>query len=386
MHLISFDASPKQLSKLRNGHKVRIKRGSGFNLVVSPTNYHLVTRAFTKNKGVELNLSQEEINHNEGMSPEQHEGLAESMDNDLFQHVPFAEGGSIFKKAKRAAHSKAGKEARRALKPAGRAFLEAGKDTAHQQLAEAHMNAVERAGSNPNAQLGLNLLAQSGHDAIYNSGRHPQGGALFKALGSKKMRGIRRALKPAGRAFMNAGQDVMHDQLSQMQMAGSQYMPDNPNAQMGYNLLGQAGHNAIGRQPNYNQNQYYGMNGYGLGAGANAHSALKLANLATANANHQLAKMHNATVHGQMSAPPIKRYYDEIMAPISRGTGLHNHMNLIRGRGSMLAQDHILPPALQSQPYGANWHMQFFLPPQYHKFNDGTDIEGRGMSAGGLYI
>jgi len=56
MHLISFDASPKQLSKLRNGHKVRIKKGSGFNLVVNPSNYHLVSRAFAKNKGVEINL------------------------------------------------------------------------------------------------------------------------------------------------------------------------------------------------------------------------------------------------------------------------------------------------------------------------------------------
>ena len=58
MHLISFDASPKQLSKLRNGHNVRIKRGTGFNLVVNPSNYHLVSRAFGHNKGVQLQLSQ----------------------------------------------------------------------------------------------------------------------------------------------------------------------------------------------------------------------------------------------------------------------------------------------------------------------------------------
>jgi hypothetical protein len=373
MHLISFDASPKQLSRLRNGHNVRIKKGAGFNLVVNPSNYHLVSRAFGRNKGVEIKLSPEELSHNQDMSPEQHESMADSIDNNLFEHLPFAEGGSIFKKAKRVLNSKAGKSTRRALKPAGRAFLEAGKDMGHQQLAEAHMGLAEHAGSNPNLQAGLNLLAQAGHEGIHNTGR--KGGALFKFLGNKKVKGVRRALKPAGRAFYNAGQDMLHDQLAQMQMAGSQYVPQNPNAQMGYQLLGQAGHDAIG----YNRNPYYGMNGYGLGAGANAHTALKMANLATANANHQLAKMHNATIHGQQSQPPIKRYYNDDMAPPSRGTGLHNHMNMIRGRGSMLRADDILPPALQSQPYGANWHMQFFLPPQYHKYNDGTDMVGNGL-------
>lgn len=373
MHLISFDASPKQLSKLRNGHNVRIKRGTGFNLVVNPSNYHLVSRAFGHNKGVSIKLSPEEIEHNQNMSPEQHEEMGNDMDDNLFEHLPFAEGGSIFKKAKRALNSKAGKSTRRALKPAGRAFLEAGKDYGHQQLAEAHMGLAEKAGSNPNMQAGLNLLAQAGHEGIHNTGR--KGGALFKFLGNKKVKGVRRALKPAGRAFYNAGQDMLHDQLAQAQMVGAQYVPENPNARMGYNLMAQAGHDAIG----YNRNPYYGMNGYGLGAGVNAHSALRMANLATANANHQLAKMHNATIHGQMTQPPLKRYYDDTFSPPSRGSGLHNHMNLIQGRGSLLGKDDILPPALQSQPYGANWHMQFFLPPQYHKYNDGTDILGAGL-------
>jgi hypothetical protein len=58
---------------------------------------------------------------------------------------------------------------------------------------------------------------------------------------------------------------------------------------------------------------------------------------------------------------------------------MRNGMNLIRGRGSLLNADDMLPPALQSQPYGANFHMQFFLPPEYHKYNDGTDMEGRGL-------
>jgi hypothetical protein len=31
---------------------------------------------------------------------------------------------------------------------------------------------------------------------------------------------------------------------------------------------------------------------------------------------------------------------------------------------------------MQSQPYGINFQMQHFLPPQYRKYNDGTTHEG----------
>ena len=385
MHLISFDASPRQVSKLRNGHPVRIKRGSGFNVVVNPGNYNLVSRAFRNNKGVQLKLSPEELDVNNTMSPEQHNEMEEAMDKNLFTHLPFAEGGSIFKKAKKAAKSKHGKELRRALKPAGRELLKAGQETAHQKLAEAHMDMASNV-ENEHLRNAMNALASSGHEAIHNVGRHQEGGALFKFLGTKKAKAIRRALKPAGRAFQNYAQDELHNQLAQAHMAGADYVPDNPHAQMGYNLLAQSGHDAIG----YNRNPYgqqYNMYGHGLGAGMgasvgygeNVHHALRLANLATAHANHQLAKMHNATVHGQLTQPAIKRYWDEPLEPPSRGTGVRGSMNFIRGRGSLLGQDNILPPALQSQPYGANFHMQFQLPPEYHRYNDGTDIEGRGL-------
>jgi len=78
MHIIPINASPKQLSKLRNGHSVRIKQGTGFNLIVHPENYHLVSRAFAKNKGIEIKLSPEEIESNRGVSPEEHSALKEA--------------------------------------------------------------------------------------------------------------------------------------------------------------------------------------------------------------------------------------------------------------------------------------------------------------------
>ena len=56
-HIITIDASPSQLGKLRRGHPVRIRRGKGFNLVVHPTTYKLASRAFAKDKGFQIALS-----------------------------------------------------------------------------------------------------------------------------------------------------------------------------------------------------------------------------------------------------------------------------------------------------------------------------------------
>ena len=69
MSLVSIDASPKQLSKLRNGHRVRIKRGAGFNLVVHPDRMNTISRCFDKGKGLEIQLSQEELMANQEHEP-----------------------------------------------------------------------------------------------------------------------------------------------------------------------------------------------------------------------------------------------------------------------------------------------------------------------------
>jgi hypothetical protein len=64
MHEISIDVSPHQLRKLKKGHKVRVKKGTGLNLIVHPTTYDIVSKAFRKNKGSEIQLSQEELGQN----------------------------------------------------------------------------------------------------------------------------------------------------------------------------------------------------------------------------------------------------------------------------------------------------------------------------------
>ena len=127
-----------------------------------------------------------------------------------------------------------------------------------------------------------------------------------------------------------------------------------------------------------------------VGGGFNSYDSLHNAAMGYTHALERLASMQDKTVYGQHHTDPIKRYWDEIGQPPSRGTGIHkshhgkvhhkrtsgfegnNPYNLVRGRGSLIEHSH-LPPALQSQPYGSNFHMQFMLPPQYQKYNDGTN-------------
>jgi hypothetical protein len=112
-HIVTIDASPKQLSKLRNGHMVRIKKGTGFNLVVHPGTYHLVSRAFAKNKGIQIALSPEEIESNKSLSPEQH---AELQDRQAaFGELPFAGQGIFGKKFDRGVRKAIGKHAQKKI-------------------------------------------------------------------------------------------------------------------------------------------------------------------------------------------------------------------------------------------------------------------------------
>jgi hypothetical protein len=76
MHTIQIDASPHQIRKLRKGHRVRVKKGTGFELLVHPQTYNIVSRSFNKGKGSQIQLSEAEIEANRGIdkaiSPEAH--------------------------------------------------------------------------------------------------------------------------------------------------------------------------------------------------------------------------------------------------------------------------------------------------------------------------
>ena len=92
-HVLKIDASPSQLSKLRNGHAVRVRKGKGFNLIVHPETYHLASRAFARKKGVEIALTPQEIEANQ--NPEIYAPAVEAHHDEEGLEVS---GGSIFGK------------------------------------------------------------------------------------------------------------------------------------------------------------------------------------------------------------------------------------------------------------------------------------------------
>jgi len=62
--VVHIKASKKQLSKLRNGHKVRISpsmEGEGCSLIIHPERFNLVSKSFNKGKGTEIQLTPDEI-------------------------------------------------------------------------------------------------------------------------------------------------------------------------------------------------------------------------------------------------------------------------------------------------------------------------------------
>ena len=275
MHLLPIDVSSRQLSKLRKGYPVRIKKGTGFNLVVSPNNYRLATRAFGQNKGLEIKLTPEELQANKGLSPEQHAQLMkETKASSLFNELPFA-GRGIFDDIKKNA------------------------------------------------------------------------GPVLKEVWNE-----------VGPELKGIAKDYLKEQIRGSRGSG---LIEDLNHQLGTNM------------------------GY-----------LNRANVGSYMANLKGSKLDTLGFDGKKHVAPIKTYWDEPLAPPSRGTGIRHHQmsvapspykrstGMIMGKGNLHASAH-LPPALQSQPYGVNFHMQFMLPPQYQKFNRGGNDIGDDINGSGLY-
>ena len=85
--------SARVLSKMRNGHKVRVSKGTGLDIMLTPNTYSQISKSFDKGKGASLELSGEEIMANKEI-----------------------EGGALFKDLKRG-FKKLGKELNKAASP-----------------------------------------------------------------------------------------------------------------------------------------------------------------------------------------------------------------------------------------------------------------------------
>lgn len=304
VQIVEIGASPKQLSKLRNGHRVRVKptmEGKGVCVVVNPENYDLITRTFSRNKGLEISLSPEEILANQSVAGEM-------------------EGKGIFgKKFDRFVRKVVGKRAQKQLYDTAREFL-------------------------PLAQAGLTAgLTTAG-----------------TALGAVQPELI--PFIPAGVAGLSAlGSDYLANPSSYQSNAGGS------RARKARDIAGRMIQDRALQEIN-------------TATGANL-GALDRASIQSAIANKALSELNKSAVQQKQS---LDQYYGNMFDGIE-GNGLYAGKGLGLGMRKMsrtggavglnggMVQP-ALPPALRSQPFGANFQFQHTLPPAYQKFSKGSGL------------
>ena len=321
MSLVSIDASPKQLSKLRNGHRVRIKRGTGFNLVVHPDRMNTISRCFDKGKGMEIQLSPEELMANQ-------------------EHEPSMQGSGIFstvkhhaKRAASVAYDMAKPMVHHAAKHLATAAITSG---------AAALTAVQPELA-PAIALGAYGLTNAAHAKIDQM--HARAPTFQSNVGGTHA--------PAA--------TTLQGQVQQNKM----YQDLNNHIGTNYGNLAQA---TLGNAQAHKaraimeaesiptrfkaRNQFGGQ---GLWAGGSSSGG----GLWAGNCSN------SAT---QFKASPA-------VYPVAmRGGSLRREAGLVGRGGNLLANATHLPPALQSQPLSANFQFQYTLPPSYQRFSKGSGI------------
>lgn len=289
--------SPKQMSKLRNGHKVRVKpplEGEGVCLIVHPENYSLLSRTFSKNKGAEISLTPDELVANKEASSQM-------------------EGQGIFgKKFDRGLRKVIGKKAQKELYGIAEQFL---------PLAQAGLTGGLTAGATalgsvqpeliPFLPAGVAGLSALGSDYLANPSKYQGGKSSSLAKEYAKDLALQRLNQELGTNMGNLSTASLNKAVA-----------DKASAEMS-KLAIQARQSQL--DPNsvaYSNSTLDGIFGSGLGTGLYA------------------GKMRKS------------------------GGAVGLNAGMVRP----------LPPALQSQPFSANFQFQATLPPAYQKFSKGSGL------------
>ena len=312
-HIITIDASPHQLSKLRNGHRVRVKKGTGFNVIVHPGTYHLVNRAFTKNKGVEIALSPEEIETNKGLSPEQHTELQEAQPEMAGQGI----FGKKFDKAlKKAGIKKLAYRLGDEYKPMAKAGITAGLASGATALGAVQPELV------PFLPAGVGALSGLAYDYLDNPNKYQRG---FSGIKGKPVKSL---AEQAVKARLN---EKLNEQLG-----------------TNYDYMNRAGlENALAQQASAELNK----------------ASIAPRFVQTPDVNPE----YNPIV-------PKRRGFGLGTGLYASGrSGGRIKDRSVMGIGN-INSDLYVPPALVSQPLSANFQFQHFLPPAYQKFNSGSGL------------
>jgi len=315
MSLVHINVSPKQLSKLRNGHKIRIKegiQGCGYNLLVDPLKFSLITRSFKKGKGSEIQLTEEEIESNRKLTPEYHQNIKK-------ENSKMAGEGIFGKKFDRFVRKTIGKKAKNAIYNAAdslKPILKQGID----KLAD----------SAP--ELGASALS-----GLALSAGQPELVPIAQIAGKKLGKLAGKKLSPLAKDYLD-NPSKYQENISNFEsnIGGSKSKRFNT-------LVGQMTNDDLVDLLNEQLGTNYGN--------------ISRASIMNSIANRQAANMMPVPISEM--ADSYSRYK---MAP-SIGYGMRKSKGII-GMKSQMVQ----PPALQSQPDGANYQFKNTLPPIYQQY------------------
>jgi len=351
--VLELSASPKQISKLRNGHKVRVKpamEGMGMCVIVDPLKYSIVSRTFSRGKGAELQLSPEELQMNKS-NPMGGKGL-------------YA-GGDIFDKI-------ADKVADKAIDK-GLEFLEkkaSGKGMTGCSLTEKLVDKV----ADKAIDKGINILEKriSGMGMKKGSPEMKKKMADLRARKGKKMTGGAFTNEDVRPVMAEVGKYLNPLELVNF-MDGKGLENSNP-LLLGYDL----GHNVIG--PALYKSIYGHPRGYGMKPDAdtihklNQELGTNMGYLMNSGIGNAVSDIMSSSLIGdavQASKNMTQsRLGMGLYAGAERGRGMSSSCcgRAVRGQVGIMGNK-VLPDALQSKPLSANFQFQHTLPPAYQKFS-----------------
>jgi len=346
---IGIQASPLQIRKLVKGMKVRLKKGTGFCLLVHPEKYHLMSRTFGRDKGMDVSLTDQELKANANAS--------------AFEELPMSGQGIFGKKADKWMEKKGIKkgvyQVGSALKPIAKDLLEQGG-----KMANAY--GVPTQITDPLVKLGNDymddpesLQGKKGRRELKNRGID------FLQSGADELAGAYGMKAPRIKDYEKYVQDARHGKsapsTSGLTTKGMKNMAGQYAKQQAHDYL----------------NEHLGTNsGYNLKAGL---GRAEMGDMAGKLIADQISRSYSAPPmgHDPRAPPPVGYGF------MGRGLmGRREMASIGRGGGTIVQHGPYGSPAMASQPYGANFQMQHFLPPQYQQYFHPQMDHGHGM---GLY-
>jgi hypothetical protein len=297
--------------------------GEGFNLIVHPERYNIVSKTFKKKKGIEIQLSPEEISLNK-------------------EEAPKMEGSGIF----------------------GRKFDDFVRDTIGTKAKDIIYKGADKV--KPLVQAGIKKAAELAPEA----GASALSAAAL-AIGQPELVPFAQmAGRELGRKAGQLGSSFAVDYL------------DNPEKYQGYKTGVRNGTAPATLQGAVAQNEALGELNKETGT---KYGNLARASIGNMEAHKRRAELQAGMVR-QDRREPVEGsgmgyglyaggglYAGAGLYASGRaGSGMGRHKEGIIGRGGgFVASRTSLPPALQSQPFGSNFQFQHTLPPAYQKFSRG---------------